>query len=475
MKTKVFKSGLLTVLAATLVLGGISCRRGGSFEAQQAFRPISLEYWTVFNSPEDYQAVIADYQAIHPNIRIEVEKFRFDEYEDRLLDALAEDRGPDIFSVHNTWLPGYRTKLMPLPPQTTLAYQFVTGTVKKEEVTELRSTRSLNEFDLRSQFLEQVYEDVYIPELTIGEEDNIISGADTIYGLPVAYDTMVLYYNRDLLDNAGIAQPALTWSEFREHVTKLARFDSQGNILTAGTAMGTSNNVPRAVDLLAVLMLQNGAEMVTDENEVNFHRIPDALRGLRSTIPGEEALRFYTSFANPNQQNFTWNEDMGDGFEAFLQGRVAYFFGYAYHQEQIRGLAPKLNFGVSTLPQIQGNPQPIYFANYWVEAVSRKTPNVDAAWDFIQFMTSAQEAQKFLESAERPTALRGLVNVQLEDPDLFVFASQLLQSQSWYNGQDAGAMEAIMKQLIDDALAGVEDLDDLLQLAAERVQQTYRL
>lgn len=467
-----FTKSVSLVLLGALLLTGQSCRKGGSIEAQRAFQPITLEYWTVFNSPDDYSGVIADYQSVHPNIRVNVKKFRFEEYEPMLLNALAEDRGPDLFSVHNTWVPEYRPKLLPLPSTTTLAQEIVTGTIKKETSVQLRTTRSINEFDLRSAFIEQVYKDVYLPELVrVGEDVQV--GNRAIYGLPIAFDTLVLFYNRDLLDNAGIAQPARTWHEFQEQVVRMARFDSQGNILTAGTALGTGDNVPRSVDILATLMMQNGAKMITDDGRVNFHNIPDELRGQRSTVPGEEAMQFYASFANPNQSNYTWNAKQIDGFEAFLQGKVGYFFGYNYHVEQIKALAPKLNFGISYLPQIQGNPQ-VHFANYWVESVSRRTRQPDAAWDFLQFMTSATETEKFLAQTKKPTARRDLVLVQQDDPDLFIFASQLLTSVSWYNGNDAAAMEDIMKKLMADALAGTADLDDLLKLAAERVQQTLR-
>lgn len=468
-----FKKTIAMALLGALLLTGQSCRKGGSLTAQQAYQPITLEYWTVFNSPDDYSDILADYQALHPNIRINVKKFRFEEYEPTLLNALAEDRGPDIFSVHNTWVPAYRSKLLPLPPQTTLAREVVTGTIKKETSVEFQTTRSINQFDLQSAFVQQVAKDVYLPELTRTADDQVQTGAPVIYGLPIAFDTMVLFYNRDLLDNAGIAQPARTWNEFQEHISRIARFDSQGNILTAGTALGTPNNVPRSVDILATLMMQNGAQMITDQGEVNFHRIPDALRGTRTTIPGSEALQFYVNFANPNTKNYTWNAKQNDAFEAFLQGKVAYFFGYNYHVEQIKTLAPKLNVGISFLPQIQGNPQ-VNFANYWVESVSRKTRNPDAAWDFIQFMTSAQETAKFLAKTKRPTARRDLVQVQQDDPDLYIFASQVLTSVSWYNGNNAAAMEQIMKQLMTDALAGTSKPEDLLKLAAERVQQTLR-
>ncbi len=473
MKQKRMRGILAIALLATFALTGQSCLRGGSQTAQQAYQDITLQYWTVFNSPDHFSEVLADYQTIHPNIDIEIKKFRFDEYEQMLLNALAEDRGPDIFSVHNTQIPEYRTKLYPMPETTTLATQVVEGSLKKEVITQLVTTRSLNEYDLRSQFFEQVYKDVYVPSVSLDAENRPIYGAKSIHGLPIAMDTLVMFYNRDLLDNAGVAQPAQTWSEFQEQVGRIARFDSRGNILVAAAALGTADNTPRAADILALLMLQNGAEMVTEEGEVNFHRIPEALRGQRSGIPGEEALLFYTGFANANQRSYTWNANQVDGFEAFLQGKSAYFFGYAYHVDEIKALAPRLNYGISNMPQIQGNPE-VHFANYWVEGVSRKTAYPDAAWDFVQFMTSAQEAQKYLESAQKPTARRDLITPQLDNPDLVIFASQLLRARSWYNGQDAAAAEGIIKQLIRDALAGVDDFDELLQLAAERVQQTYR-
>lgn len=467
--SRVVAAGLLMALTLT----GQSCLKGGSPEAQRAYTNITLQYWTVFNSPEDYTQVISDYQAVHPNIRVEVKKFRFEEYEQMLVNALAEDRGPDIFSVHNSRVPEFRTKLLPLPETTTLAQQVVTGSVRKEVTTQLVTTRSINVADLRNDFVEQVYKDVYLPQLTLDAEQRPVEGAQVIYGLPVAYDTMVLYYNRDLLDNAGVAQPARTWNEFQEQVGRIARFDSKGNILVAAAALGTADNTPRAVDILSLLMMQNGAEMIDENGQVNFHRIPDNLRGQRSSVPGVEALQFYTSFANANQRSYTWNEQQGDGFEAFLQGRVAYFFGYGYHLEQIRGLAPKLNLGVAKMPQIQNNPE-VYFANYWVEGVSRKTQNPDAAWDFVQFLTSAAEAQKFVEGSKKPTAHRDLIRPQLDDPDLFVYASQVLNSRSWYNGQNAPAAESIMKALIRDTIAGTDDVEDLLELAAQRVQQTMR-
>lgn len=474
-KHKIKKVLGIGLILSTLSLTGQSCLRSTNSVAQQAYQPITLDYWTVFNSPDDYSSVIANYTALHPNVQINVRKFRFDEYEDQLINALAEDRGPDIFSVHNTWVRDYRTKLLPIPDITTLAYQYVTGNIRKETITELRSTRSLTPSDVKRSFFDQVSNDVVLPELVPNEEGELVNGAPTIYGLPLSYDTMVLYYNIDLLDNAGIAQPAQYWHEFQEHVQQIAKFDSQGRILLAGGAIGTADNVPRSVDILALLMMQNGATMINDENEVMFDEFPPELQGVRSTIPGEQALRFYTSFANENNRNYTWNEAQPNGLEAFVEGQSAYFLGYHYHKEQIEGLAPKLNLGVTTFPQIQGNEdQTVFLTNYWVESVSKKTRNPDAAWDFLQFAAGQEQASLFLEDSGMLTARRDLLDLQRENPELEVFAFQLLDSKSWYTGYDPAAMEAILRTLITDTINGAGDVIDLLELAADRVQQTMR-
>jgi multiple sugar transport system substrate-binding protein len=473
MKQKLKRFLSLGLVFSTLALTGQSCLKGSSGVGGQAYQPISLEYWTVFNSPDDYSQVIADYSALHPNVRINVKKFRFDEYEELLVNALAEDRGPDILSVHNTWVPSYRAKLLPLPAVTSMAYQYTTGSISKETITELRSTRSLNTADVQRIYVEQAFNDVTAREFFLDDDGEPAFGAPAIYALPIAYDTMVLYYNRDLLDNAGIPEPATYWHEFQEDVQQLARFDSQGRILAAGAALGTANNVPRATDILTLLMMQNGAQMIDDEGEVVFDEFPPVLQGERSSIPGEQALRFYTSFANENNRNYTWNNSQPNGLEAFIEGKSAYFFGYQYHEEQIKGLAPKLNFTVTTFPQIQGNEE-VYFANYWVESVSKKTRNPDAAWDFVQFMTGQDEAAKFLEDSGKLTARRDLLEEQAIDPAREVYINQILRSKSWYNGNDPAAAESIMRALLNDVLNGAGDVIELLELAADRVQQTMR-
>ena len=170
-------------------------------------------------------------------------------------------------------------------------------------------------------------------------------------------------------------------------------------------------------------MMQNGAIMTDPNGMATFDKYPTELAG-RPLPPGAEALVFYTDFANPEKEVYTWNDKMPYSLNAFINGQTAFYFGYAYDLPTIRFSNPKLNFGITSFPQIEGN-KPIYFANYWVETVSKKTSHPDEAWDFVQFMTKAEEAQKYLNSTKKPTALRSLINNQLQDADLSVFAGQV--------------------------------------------------
>ena len=147
-------------------------------------------------------------------------------------------------------------------------------------------------------------------------------------------------------------------------------------------------------------------------------------------------------------------------------------FVYSYHLAQIRAQAPKLNLGIAKLPQIEGNPQNINFANYWVETVSNKSKYTSEAWDFVQFATRAEQAKLYLNTAKRPTALRELINKQVDDMAIGVFAEQVLTAQSWYQGADANAMEKIIGEMIDSVVAGQDKIENIINLGARRVQQT---
>lgn len=455
------KISLLTLLFIFLMSSGFGCKVNNSV-TNKAMEPVTLTYWRVLDGSDAFDEIIAKYSALHPYVRIEYRKLRLEEYENELLNALAEDRGPDIFSIHNTWVRKYKTKIEPLPPSTTMVYPVEKGSIKKEVVNELRKTPSLSLGQVRDLFVDVVSKDVIL-------EDN------KIYGLPLSVDTLAMFYNKDLLNNAGISEAPKYWNrEFLQTVKKLSKQDPKRGLIQSGLAMGGSENIERYTDILSLLMMQNGAVMINEDNKVSFHLLPDFARETGYN-PGLEALRFYTDFANPGKEAYSWNNELNNSLEMFSSGNLALMFGYSYHAPIIKAAAPKLNFSVAKFPQIEGgNPQvSINFANYWVETVSKKSEHINEAWDFLQFITRAEQAQMYLEKAKKPTALRSLVAQQRADDDIGVFADQVLTARSWYRGSNIKATEQAFAQMIDAALANNEsDLLKIITSGATKIQQT---
>ena len=458
--------GILCLLGAILLFAGFGCK-GVSKEVEEASKPFVLRYWRVFDDADVMTPIFARYRTLHPNIRIEYRKFRFDEYEKELLNAIAEDRGPDILSLHNTWMNRWQPRLLPVPPVMNIPYLEIKGSLKKEEIMVMKQIPGITIRQLANQFVHAVSDDVIIPT---EQADPRLPYIPRIYGLPLYVDNMALYYNRDLLNAAGIAEPAKYWQDFQDHVKIITRLDEVGTIINSAAAIGTTDNIDRSSDLLALLMMQNGAPMTSEEGVVTFDRYPPELAG-RASPPGAEALIFYTDFANPTKEVYTWNDKMPNSLDAFVNEQTVYFFGYSYHLPAIRLLNPALNFGISAFPQIEGN-NPVNLANYWIESVSNKSEHPGEAWEFVQFITAAEQAQLYLNKTRRPTALLGLINSQLEDLDLSIFASQLPNTRSWYDGVDAKAMEEALNEMIRQALADEADPTRILELGATKVNQT---
>ncbi len=455
------KIAILFLLLIFMLSTGFGCK-GTDQKTQAAMTPITLTYWRVFDDSDAFQEIIAKYKTLHPYVTVVYKKMRYEEYEKELLNALAEDRGPDVFSVHNTWMVKYENKIVPMPATITLPFPVIKGTLKKEVTTELRTTNSPTLKELKDKFVDAVAYDIIF-------EDG------KVYGLPLSVDTLAMFYNKDLFNNAGISQAPQYWNkEFLQDIKKLTKQDPKKDLIQSGTALGGSTNVNRFSDILSVLMMQNGAVMM-ENNQVLFNVVPPASKDTNYN-PGIEALRFYTDFSNAGKESYAWNNTQPNSLEMFISGKLAIYFGYSYDLPTIKTQAPKLNFSVAKLPQIEGNPPTnINFANYWVEVVSKKSTHQTEAWDFIQFITKEEQVKSYLDKTHKPTALRSLIAVQRPDDEIGVFADQVLTAKSWYKGKNAQAAEEAIKEMIDAIVNNTgEKIQDVIEIAASKVQQTVK-
>jgi multiple sugar transport system substrate-binding protein len=468
-KNKSLFNVVFIFLSVLLMMGGLSgcgLKQGDVKAMRELNTPITLKYWRVFDGQDAFSEIINAYRQLHPNVNIEYRKLRYDEYEQALLEAWAEDKGPDIFAIHNTWIGKYVNKIEPMPESLKLPYALARDK-KSGKVTKAgyRKVRTLTPEEIKDKFAEVVYKDV------------VRDGK--IYGLPLSVDTLALFYNRTALDNAQITKVPSTWLEVKQAVKKLTLQNEKGEIVQAGIALGTANNINRAPDILSLLMMQNGTQMSSPQGQKATFNMTSSYAGSGSYRPGAEALRFYTDFASPAKEVYTWNEQMPEAAQAFIRGQVAMMLGYAYQIPLIKAQGgSKLDFGVAEVPHInQGGADAMGYkvdmASYWVETVAKKSQHSDYAWDFIRFATSAEQARHYLKQTKKPTALRALIKEQLNDYDLKPFANQVLTAKTWYRGKQPAVMEKIFRQMITAVASGKNTAAEAIDFAVAQVNRTY--
>ncbi|MFC1615307.1 hypothetical protein ACFL2L_00750, partial [Patescibacteria group bacterium] len=82
-KFKINKILILLCFFVFFVMSGFQCKLETS-EIKDAMKPISLEWWGVFDDNSSLESIIKSYKIIHPNISIKYKKFRYNEYKGKL-------------------------------------------------------------------------------------------------------------------------------------------------------------------------------------------------------------------------------------------------------------------------------------------------------------------------------------------------------------------------------------------------------
>ena len=390
-----------------------------SFTAQfcnrQGPRPeeVELTWWKPFDDARIVEPLISEFQKAYPHVRVNYIQKNIENYEDELRDALAEGSGPDIFSIHNDWLPKHKAKIAPAP----------------DSIFSLR--------ELKENFLEVAGDDL--------TEDG------KVYAAPLAVDVLAVYYNKDILSSAGIPRPPASWQELIDMVPRLTRLDNLGNFQRNAVALGTAENINRAPDILGLLMLQNGTPLYSANRDSATldQQIQDPQGSYYS--PGTRALEFYTQFANPAKLTYTWNNRSNNSIEAFGSGQAAMVFSYSYLRSTLQAKSPFLNYAVAAMPQIDPKKSRVNYANYWAEAVAKASPHQEAAWQFLKFITSKEILPKYYEAQKQVSPRLDILEQQISDPEIGVFAENALSAKSLYK-PDSDVVESIFVQMIDNVI-----------------------
>jgi len=260
----------------------------------------------------------------------------------------------------------------------------------------------------------------------------------------------------------------------QDAVRQTTKYDSEGNIIQSGIAMGTSENINNSFDILSALMMQNGTQM-SQNQAVSF---ANGIQNNKENHPTYQALRFYTDFAQEEKDVYSWSNQKPNALEEFVRGNTAFYIGFAHNGQEIRQRAPEMNLEAVPLPQL--NPSnPANIANYWVQSVVKESENKDMAWAFVRYITNPENVGRYTEATNQPTPFRSQIEPQRENPQLEPFLDNLLTAKTWYHGQDLQAAEQAFSDLIEgfkrpkpEEESLIDRNASLIYEAARKVQQT---
>jgi len=344
------------------------------------------------------------------------------------IDAIAAGTAPDVWIVPSDLLPNIKNKIVPMP----------TGKI---------ANTSKKQSDL------EVFSNVY-PKVVY--ENNVLD--NQIYGMPIAMDTLKLFMNYDLLsqtisqyrrenskDQVAIeVQDILrddpkNWDQF----VKMVRFFEKvrGDKFARTVAMGTSENVNQATDLLVLLMQQNGVKMVSDDlSTAQFHTAQNIFSDIN--YPGTKALEFYASFANAKNENYAWDATQANSVRAFAEKKVAMMFDYDTVKSQISNISPNFTYKTLDVPQVKETLNPINIARYDTFVVPKSSKNQKLAWDLILFAYDTRNVNAYYNITKKK-------QVKITQDK----TNPALTAKSWYN-PDPIKVDEIFKTAIKQVNEG---------------------
>lgn len=334
----------------------------------------TLTVWAMGEEGLRISIMARKFENENPGVTIKTQAIPWDAAHEKLLTSVVGGLPPDISQMGTTWMAEFAT---------------------------------LNAFEPL---------EPYIQQSKIIQKDKFFEGSwntgvvnHTVYGIPWYVDTRVLFYRKDLLQEAGFNDAPKTWEEFKQACRALTR-DLDGDKKTDryGIALPV-----RGWGVFLPFVWQNGGDV--------FHPTQTEFK---------EALEYYMSFFQENLTPHGRAADM-DIFQAFRTGFYPMFISGPWMVDLVQKELPELEgrWGVAVLP---GKKKKTSFVGGCNLVVFKDSKNKELAFKFVEFLSRPDnqiEWHRIMKSL--PAAKLAWEDPLLKDhPMLKIFGEQMQDTQS---------------------------------------------
>ncbi|GAA4532582.1 ABC transporter substrate-binding protein [Amycolatopsis samaneae] len=414
------------ILAGILATGALTACGGDSTG------DVTLTFWTHTHPPmvKLNQAIIAEYEKQHPNVKIKYQQIPNDEFDTKMLTAMSNGTGPDVLNMDDSTLRGEYLPKRLLAPVDLSAFG-----VQSADALKAR----------------------YLPG-TLGGA----SADNELFGLPSEFNATAFAINTKHFADAGLDPnaPPKTWQEVTEASKKL---------VGAGHTQAFSFLYLHAgwyTQQLQTLLNETGGTITDPKHEKATVASPQSQAALKIWA---DLATGATRTADPNKTSREATSPFGD----LATGRQSMAVVYPWAMEQIRQSNPETFAQLKLVPLPQVNPaNPVnrWYGYYW--SVSRASKHQDQAWRFIAYLAS--QSQRWLSDVKFIQPVTGWENSEAgkQVPGLDVWSAAYQKGKFDEVAPHFAEIKDAVMGMVNDTVFDRVAIPEATGKAAERINRS---
>jgi multiple sugar transport system substrate-binding protein len=352
----------------------------------------TVTFWTTHNEPDlsGLQMIVDAFNAEHSDVQAELVQVVGNETDTtKLMTAVRGGTGPDVYMLDRF----------------IVAQRAAEGVL--QDLTEFIAGEDLSE--------------VYIP--FAWAEANFGGAA---YALPFDTDARALYYNKGMLEEAGI-DPAeldvtngpITFARLAEIANQLNETDQDGNYSRMGFVPYTHQGIHFTYGIAfgGAFFDEAACEVTPDEAGV---------------VAGHQWVYDYTAALDPQKVNgfagpYAAIESVPEEQDLFVTKRVAFAIVGDWFLNTLAKFAPDIDYGLTVMPVTNEGDESATWAGGWSMVMPQGAKNPEGAWRFMQYIAGEPGQRTYTtETAHLPTISALVEDTGLFDERHLFFAQQLL-------------------------------------------------
>lgn len=385
---------------------------------------ITASVWDSEATPQ-FKAVSERFMELNPNIEIELIDTQADEYNNKLTVMLSGgDSDPDVIFVKDA-----------------------------ESQTTMKNKNQLLALDA---FVEKDGLDLSVYKGTA--EQLMLDGS--YYSLPFRQDWYVLYYNKDIFDQAGIDYPAddMTWDQYEELARKVTNGEGGNKVF------GSHNHT--WMGLVSNWAVQDGKNTLMSE-DYSFLK-PYYEQALRMQDDG-----IIQSYANLKTGSIHY-VSVFEQQQCAMLPMGSWFLGTLV-QDQKDGKFD-FNWGITRIPHPAGLKAGSTVGSVTPVAINAKTDQPEAAWQFVKFASGEEGAVALAEKGIFPAITSDAVIEKLSAIDGFPEGGEIaLEVENLVFDRPIDPKMAAVRKVLEEEhdliMIGEEEIDNGLATMKERAKE----